>query len=240
MIMVNFAHYFPEAAKKSMFEMTEKQLPSEIKRDPHFTPRYNPWEQRMCMCPDGDFYKSLRSGKASIVTDTIENVTSDSIKLASGQELHPDMIVTATGLKLQFAGGIKLSVDGARFNIPEKYVWKNVMIEDLPNVAFVVGYVDASWTLGADATAQLITRMFNQMRDESVVEVTPQRTEEEKKSMHEVNLLRLNSTYIQKGKQNVPKAGDRGQWLPRSNYLKDITSAWYGDIKTDAVWARGN
>ena len=239
LLMTSYSHYFPESAKKSMFDMTEKQLPSEISRDPHFTPRYNPWEQRMCMCPDGDFYKSLRSGKSSIVTDSIENITSDTIKLASGKELHPDIIVTATGLKLQFAGGMKIYVDDEIFEVPQKYAWKNVMLEDLPNAAFVVGYVDASWTLGADATAQLVCRMLNQMRNEGAVEVTPKRSDEEKKSMHEMKLLRLSSTYIEKGKDIIPKAGDQGQWLPRSNYLKDIAAAWYGDIKTDAVWVKG-
>lgn len=139
----------PEMMKRVIKKQTEAQLPPEIKHDPHFKPTYNPFEQRLCFCPDGDFYKSLRNGNASIETGHIETVTADTIKMQSGAELHPDIIVTATGLKLQMAGGINLSVDGKPYNVGEKYMWKGVMLEDLPNSAYVVGYVDASWTLGA-------------------------------------------------------------------------------------------
>jgi hypothetical protein len=113
------------------------------------------------------------------------------------------------------------------------------MLEDLPNAAYVVGYVDASWTLGADATAQMMTRMITRMKKEGVVEVTPHQSETEKKTMQESSLLRLNSTYVQKGKSELPKSGDRGQWVPRSYYFKDIMMAWFGDIKTGTEWVRG-
>lgn len=239
LLLTTLSTKYPERMKAMMHKITQKQLPSSIPRDPHFTPRYNPWEQRMCMCPDGDFFKSLRSGKADIATGRIEQISSDTIKLENGQELHPDIIVTATGLKLRFAGGMNLTVDGKPYTVSDHFVWKGQMLENLPNAAFVVGYVDASWTLGADATAQLITRMFNQMKKEGVVEVIPQRTEKEKQTMKESNLLRLNSTYVTKGKNMLPKAGDSGQWLPRSNYIRDIFMAWYGDIKSGTVWVQG-
>lgn len=239
LIMTSYSAAFPEAAKKLMHKLTAKQLPSSIPRDPHFSPKYYPWEQRMCMCPDADFYKSLRAGTSSVETNTIRDMTADTIQLADGKELHPDIIVTATGLKLAFAGGMHVQIDHQPFHIPDKYTWKGVMIEDLPNTAFVVGYVDASWTLGADATAQLVTRMLNQMRKEGVVEVTPRRSAQEKQSMREAQMLRLNSTYVTKGKDAVPKAGNQGQWLPRRNYFKDILSAWYGDIRTGTEWVRG-
>lgn len=239
LLLTSLSAKYPEKMKQFMYKVTQKQLPSSIPRDPHFTPSYYPWEQRMCMCPDGDFFKALRGGKANIETGVIQNITNDTIKLTDGKELHPDVIVTATGLKLRFAGGMNVSVDGVPFYPSEKFVWKGVMLEDLPNAAFVVGYVDASWTLGADATAQTMTRMFNQMKKEGVVEVIPHRTEQEKKEMKETNLLRLNSTYVTKGKSVLPKGGDRGQWVPRSNYLRDIFMAWYGDIKTGTEWVRG-
>jgi cation diffusion facilitator CzcD-associated flavoprotein CzcO len=238
-LIVNFCYYFPVRAKKLFMSATKPQLPAHISHDPHFTPSYNPFEQRVCFCPDADFYKALRAGKGSIETGIIDTITSDTIKLKSGKELHPDVIVTATGLKLRIAGGIKVSVDGKPYNVPEHFVWKGVMLENLPNCAFVVGYVDASWTLGADATAQMVCRILNQMKKEGVVEVVPRRTAEEKASMQEAPLLRLSSTYIRSAKDILPKAANRGQWNARSYYFKDILMAWFGDIKSGTEWVRG-
>jgi cation diffusion facilitator CzcD-associated flavoprotein CzcO len=239
MIMTTYAAYFPQRAKALMWKLTKKQLPDNIPMDPHFNPSYYPWEQRLCVCPNGDFYKSLRTGKSSVATGHIDTIDDKTIHLKNGQELHPDIIITATGLKLKFAGGMKVTVNGKPYNVPEKFTWKGVMLEDLPNAAFVVGYVDASWTLGADATAQMMTRMITRMKKEGVVEVTPHQSAEEKKTMQESSLLRLNSTYVQKGKSELPKSGDRGQWVPRSYYFKDILMAWFGDIKTGTEWVRG-
>lgn len=238
-LMVNFCYYFPKQGRKLFKAGTEQQLPPTMKYDPNFNPSYNPFEQRVCFCPDADFYKSLRSGKASVETGVIEDITADTIKLTSGKELHPDIIVTATGLKLRIAGGIKVSVDEKPYNVPDHFVWKGVMLEDLPNCAFVIGYVDASWTLGADATAQMVCRILKQMGKENVVEITPRRTAQEKASMKEAPLLRLTSTYVKKAKDIVPKAADRGQWSARSYYFKDILMAWFGDIKSGTEWVRG-
>ena len=143
------------------------------------------------------------------------------------------------GLKLRIAGGIKVTVDDKPYNVPDHFVWKGIMLEDLPNCAFVIGYVDASWTLGADATAQMVCRMLKQMDKEGVVEVVPRRTEQEKASMQETQLLRLSSTYIKKAKDILPKTGDQGQWKARSFYFKDILMAWFGDIKSGTEWVRG-
>jgi len=238
MLITTLSKYFPQATRRLVYSWMDKQLPPSTPRDPHFSPRYFPWQQRMCLCPDGDFFEGLRSGRSSVETGVIETITADTIKLASGRELHPDIIVTATGLQLQFAGGINLSVDGERFDIAEKYVWKGSMIEDLPNAAFSFGYVDASWTLGADATAQMISRMMTQMQKESVVEVTPRVNKQGGQTMESRGLFRLNSTYVTKSINSMPKAGDRGQWVPRSYYVRDILNAWYGDIKTDIDWVK--
>jgi len=238
-LITRFAYYFPDAMRKMFTNLTQQQLPPTVPRDPHFNPSYNPFEQRVCFCPDGDFYECLRSGKGSIETGIIETVTPNSIKLTSGKELNPDIIVTATGLKVRFAGGMKVTVDSQPYNWSEKYIWKGVMLEDLPNAAFVIGYVDASWTLGADATAQLICRMLTQMRKENVVEVVPRRSEAEKLNMTDEPLLKLTSTYVRKAKDTLPKAGSTGQWRARSYYYKDIWMAWFGDIKTGMEWIRG-
>jgi cation diffusion facilitator CzcD-associated flavoprotein CzcO len=191
----------------------------------------------MCLCPDGDFFSSLQSGRSSVITDTIQTITPDTIRLTSGKELHPDIIVTATGLQLQFAGGIALSVDGKPFAIGEKFIWKGMMIEDLPNASFSIGYVDASWTLGADASAQLFCRLLAEMQAEGSREVTPRMDDKEKSSMHVYPMLRLSSTYVKKSAHLMPKSGDRGQWVPRSYYLRDIWNAWYGDIRTSLQWS---
>jgi len=228
-LLTRFCRYFPATAKKFVSKAMHAQLPPTLARDPHFNPTYNPFEQRLCLCPDGDFYAALRSGKSSVETGIIETVTPDAIKLTSGKELHPDIIITATGLKLRFAGGMKVTVDGQPFAVPEKFIWKGIMLEDLPNAAFVFGYVDASWTLGADATAQLVCRMLRQMAKEGVTEIVPRRSDKEKEfGLQEEPLLRLTSTYVSRAKDIMPKAGATGQWRPRSYYLQDIWTAWYG------------
>jgi len=238
LMLTSFAARYPETLRKISHSRMAAQLPKSIPRDPHFTPSYRPWEQRMCLCPDGDFFAALRSGKCDVATGHIEQVTEKSIKLKSGQELNPDIIVTATGLKLIFAGGMDVDVDGKKVNIPDYYLWKGIMLQDLPNAAFYIGYVDASWTLGADSTAQLLCRMLNTMAKEGVTEVVPRFSAEDKETVQEQDLLRLNSTYVTKAKSVIPKAGDRGQWMPRSYYFKDILTAWYGDIKTSAEWIK--
>ena len=172
-LFIRFARNFPGLAKTLLRNTTVKQLPPSIDYDKHFKPTYDPFQQRVCVSLDGDFFASLRSGKASVVTGHIESVRVNSIKLKDGQELHPDIIIAATGLKLQLGGGMKLTVDNAPFKVGEKFFWKGAMLQDLPNAAFVVGYVDASWTLGADVTALLICRLLNQMRKESTTVVVP-------------------------------------------------------------------
>lgn len=196
--------------------------------------------QRMCLCPDGDFYEGLHSGRSSVETGIIDTVTTDTIKLQSGKELHPDIIVTATGLKLQFAGGIKLSVDEKPLTLSEKFIWKGLMIEDLPNAAFAFGYVDASWTLGADASALLVCRLLKYMKQDDVAEITPRRSEQEKLTLQSKNLLRLNSTYVTRAAGTTPKAGDSGQWIPRSHYLRDLWNAKYGDVRTSLDWVKAS
>lgn len=231
-LFVSFCTYFPTFAKNLIRKGTIKQLPESIAHDPNFKPSYNPFQQRVCFCPDGDFYASLRAGTSSVVTGVVDTVTAKSIKLQSGQELQPDIIVTATGLKIQMAGGTKLSVDGQPFALNEKYMWKGVMVQDLPNAAFSVGYTDASWTLGADATAQLICRLIKALDRDGAAAAVPRLNEKEQSAMKEMPMLNLQSTYIQRGKDAMPKAGDGAQWRARTYYLRDMWEAWFGDIRT--------
>ena len=221
-----------------MRAVTQKQLPEGMSLDPDFIPSYSPWQQRMCVCPDGDFYKCLRDGTGTIKTGVIETITPSTIRLKSGDELHPDIIVTATGLKLRVRGGIDLSVDGEAYSVADHFAWKGAMLEGLPNVVLALGYVDASWTLGADATAQLACRFLHQMELEGVNLIVPRRSVKEKQCMKEVPFLSLSSTYVRQGSSGLPKAGDKSQWLPRSYYWKDIFTACWGDIQKGIEWLK--
>ena len=148
----NFCQRFPKRARAALYKETKKQLPDNVPHDPHFTPRYGPWDQRLCMCPDGDFYEALRSGKANIMTGQIETVTETGLKMKDQPEntLDADVIVTATGLKILVGGGATAAIDGKPVSIPSKMLWKGCMLQDLPNSIAVIGYTNASWTLGAD------------------------------------------------------------------------------------------
>ncbi|RDL31122.1 FAD protein [Venustampulla echinocandica] len=242
-LFITFCKNFPNAAKKLMRRQTRAQLPSNIPLDPHFNPSYYPWEQRLCICPDGDFYTALRNGKADIVTDTISSVTATGIRTTSGQELEADIIVTATGLKVQLGGGAKVTVDSNPVVFPEKFLWKSTMIEGVPNAAVSIGYTNASWTLGSDTAAFLICRVLKYMRANGFESATPSlsndrpsssavkyKTGGDWKGMRSTPLLNLSSTYLEKAKGDLPKAGNRGPWLPRSNYFFDRWVGVWGDL----------
>jgi cation diffusion facilitator CzcD-associated flavoprotein CzcO len=231
-----FCRYFPNAARRILALLTKRQLPPHIPFDPHFVPSYNPWEQRLCLCPDGDFYKAMRKGNCDIVTGTIKTVTEKGILMDSGETLQFDAIVTATGLKIHLAGGIKFAVDGKPLKYSDKFMWKGVMIQDLPNTAFVVGYTNASWTLGAEATAQMVCRLITYMKHNGYVAAVPRLQNAE--SMPATPMLNLNSTYIQNALGTMPKTGATGQWKPRSNYFVDLNQAKRGDILTDMQFYR--
>lgn len=227
-VFFKFCRAFPNAARGVMRKITEHELKGAIPHDPHFSPKYNPWEQRLCVCPDGDFFKSLGKGKADVVTDTIKTVTETGIETTSGTLIPADIIITATGLKIQIGGGSTLSVDNQPFNFPEKFLWKGLMIQDLPNLAAVIGYTNASWTLGADATALHVTRLLKYMKEKGYTAAIP--TVEDGSKIEERPVLNLNSTYVEKAKADLPKAGDVAPWKARSSYFSDMYEAQYGDI----------
>jgi cation diffusion facilitator CzcD-associated flavoprotein CzcO len=230
-IFFKFCRAFPNAARKIIQKNTKKQLPPSMPHDPHFKPAYNPWEQRLCLCPDGDFFTALRKGNADIVTDTIKTVTANGIQTESGKMIDADIIVTATGLKMQLAGAARISVDGKPIDVSTKFMWKGVMLQDMPNAAFVIGYTNASWTLGADATAQLVCRLLKRMDSLNVASAVPRLPDGQK--IKAAPVLNLNSTYIEKAKGQLPKAGNIAPWLPRVNYLSDYWTSNYGDVTKD-------
>ncbi|KAM5369010.1 hypothetical protein ACJZ2D_009213 [Fusarium nematophilum] len=221
---------YPGLAKRIIKYVTIKQLPPDVSWDPHFKPRYNPWEQRFCACMNGDFFAALRSGKADVVTGKIKTVTEKGIVLESGATLSPDVIVTATGLKLRFGGGIKFAVDGQPFNIADKYAWRAAMLQDVPNMLFMTGYENASWTLGADVSARLFVRILLMMRERNATVAVPRVSTS--KDMPVKPMMSLTSTYLKNAGAVFPKGGT-GLWSPKSNYFVDIAGAKWGNISTD-------
>lgn len=236
-LFFKFCKSFPNAARASLQKGAKRQLPKGYPIDPNFKPKYNPWEQRLCVSPDGDFYKCLREGKSTVITAHIKQVTEKSILLEDNETiLNPDIIVTATGLKLVLAGKAKVSVDNEPVDIPKRHLWKGAMLEGLPNAAFVIGYTNASWTLGADATAHFVARILNKMKSDNFTQAMPKVDGLNK--LKDMSALNLNSTYVVKAEGALPKAGDRAPWLPRSHYFRDLWEAKWGNISTDMHFSR--
>jgi cation diffusion facilitator CzcD-associated flavoprotein CzcO len=236
LLFYKFCRAFPDAARRRLRSATVKQLPPTVAFSPHFEPSYNPWEQRLCVCPDGDFYRCLQEKKAGVVTGTIKTVTETGILLESGQTLESDIIITATGLKIRFGGGASIFVDGHRVDIAEKFLWRSSMVQDIPNLSLVIGYTNASWTLGADATALLLCRLLRYMKGRGMASATPRiRYPETVKSRP---VLDLSSTYIRTAARALPKTGDAGPWKPRSYYFKDYLTARFSKITNGLEFAQ--
>ncbi|KAL3256481.1 hypothetical protein ABHI18_007566 [Aspergillus niger] len=225
-----FCRTFPTIARFLLRLSVSGQLPAHVPHSPHFKPRYNPWDQRLCICPDGDFFRALHTGHADVKTDTISTVTESGVELSSGDSLSADIIVTATGLRLLIAGGASVTVDGEPIHIPSKFLWHGMMMQDLPNAAFVIGYTNASWTLGADATALFVCRLLKQLETAGAKVAIPRLQPGEAGSLKERPLLNFNSTYITRASGALPKAADRGPWVSRGNYLRDVWFAEHGNL----------
>ena len=223
----------PVRARAFVAQFTKKQLPEHIEFDPHFVPRYDPWTQRMCFCPDNDFFKALHSGNTDIVTGNIKTVAEDRIIMENGQEVEADIIVTATGLKMQYGGNTTMTIDGEKLNWGSKFLWRGVMISDVPNMAIVQGYTKASWTLGADATASMVMRLMKYMKKKGITAATPRvqnADEKMQKLIHAPALMGLTSTYILTALHRLPKNTDEVPWAPRGNYLWDMFDSRFADL----------
>ncbi|KAJ6789956.1 hypothetical protein PWT90_09691 [Aphanocladium album] len=212
----------------------ERLLPPTVSWNPHFNPKYNPWEQRMCASMDGDLFAALRSGKASVLTDTIDSVGEQSIRLTSGHEVHADVIVTATGLQLLFGGGIRFTKDGKDVTVPNRFLWRSGMLQDIPNLFFTIGFENASWTLGCDCAAYVMIRVIKQVKGSGYQSAHPYLEEERAASMPQKQHLTLKATYLNGVQEQLPKGGT-GVWAPRDNYMTGLLQAKYGDITTDLI-----
>lgn len=208
----------PTLVKRILRRGAQRRLPVGYDVDRHFTPDYNPWDQRVCVVPDGDLFRAIRRGEASVVTDAITTFTSTGIALASGEHLDADIIVSATGLELLFLGGSELSVDGTPVRVPERLTYKGMMLEGVPNFALVIGYTNASWTLKAELTCRYVTRLLNHLHRNKLAQCVPINADP---SLQEQPLLSLASGYIERAADRMPKQGSRAPWLVRQSYLRD-------------------
>jgi len=186
----------------------------------HFTPTYNPWDQRLCVVPSGDLFKALRKGKASIETDIIDTFTADGIKLRSGEKIKADIVVTATGLEVQMLGGVVVHVDGEPVMPKEHLTYKGTMLQDVPNAAIIIGYTNASWTLRADLASEYICRVINYMDRKGYQVVVPR--DHEDSASDDTVMGALASGYIQRAADRLPRQGKRAPWRVVQNYLQEI------------------
>jgi len=232
-----FAQRRPEKMKAFIRKMLVRQLPADFDVDTHFKPRYNPWDQRLCAVPDGDLFKSIRTGKVSVVTDTIETFTEKGVRLHSGAELEADIIVTATGFTLQMMGGAEMVVDGEVVRLSEKMTYKGMMLSDVPNSAFTIGYTNSSWTLKADLVAEYVCRMLNYM-DEKGYDVSVARNNDPR--VKQSPLLDFGAGYVQRSLEELPTQGSKWPWKLGMSYPVDVVTLRHGSVNDGVMqFSRG-
>lgn len=222
----------PSLVKRILRKGLERELPAGYDIDTHFTPTYDPWDQRFCIVPDGDLFAAIRSGDVSVVTDHIESFDETGLRLRSGGHLDADIIVTATGLELLFIGGIRLSVDGEEVDPATRMTYKGMMLEGVPNMAMAFGYTNASWTLKCDLTCDYVCRLLNHMRDSGRRQCTPQNSD---RTVATEAFLGLTSGYVQRSADRFPKQGSRFPWQVHQSYLRDYRAMKLRPLQDDAM-----
>jgi len=213
-----FCRRFPDQARALLKRGVRAELGDDFDIETHFNPKYEPWDERVCFVPDGDFFKAIRSGKAEVVTDEIETFTEKGIKLRSGRELEADLIVSATGLNVVMLGGATATIDGERFDPSQKFFYRGAMFDDVPNFALVVGYTNATWTLKVDLVHQYVCRILNYMRERGFDEVRPVLDDPEVRPRE---LIEMTSGYIARVRDQLPKNGSKKPWKLYQNYILD-------------------
>jgi monooxygenase len=226
----------PDAVKKNIIDMVRAQLGPDYDVATHFTPRYNPWDQRLCLVPDSDLFEALKADRASVVTDHIDSFTPKGIKLKSGQTLPADIIVTATGLTLQVMNGLSISVDGRAIDPGKTLSYKGMMYEGVPNLASSFGYTNASWTLKCDLTCEYVCRLLNHMKRTGLRQATPHNADP---TIGHEPWLDFSSGYVQRAMEKFPKQGTRAPWKLHQNYVLDLMGLKYAKVD-DGVLAFTN
>jgi monooxygenase len=223
----------PDLAKKAILKRTRNELGSDYDIATHFTPSYPPWEQRLCLVPDSDLFLAIREGRASVVTDQIETFTEGGIQLKSGKELEADIIVTATGLVFQVLGGIEVIVDGKAVDFSKTLSYRGALFSDVPNLASVFGYINASWTLKADLICSYVARLLAYMDKRGYAQVTPRNRDA---SMPTTAFIEhFSSGYVQRSLAKLPKQGAKAPWRVKQNYFADMMHLKYAPIANDAL-----
>ena len=221
----------PEKVKAGIIGLIRKQLGPDYDVATHFTPRYNPWDQRLCLVPDGDLFREINAGRMSIVTDHIERFTQSGIKLKSGEELQADIIVTATGLQMKLFSGLEVSVDGTRIDLAKTMSYKGMMFSGVPNFAAAFGYTNASWTLKADLTCEYVCRLLRYMDRRGYRQCMPKRDP----SVAELPWLDFTSGYVQRALHQLPRQGAKKPWRLYQNYARDLMALRFGSVKDGAM-----
>jgi monooxygenase len=227
MYFFRMARAKPEAVKTWIIDMVRRELGPDYDVETHFTPRYNPWDQRLCLVPDGDLFEAIKANRASVVTDHIETFTEKGLKLRSGAELEADIIVTATGLDLQVLGGLKLAVDGRPVDLAKTFAYKGMMYSDVPNLASAFGYTNASWTLKCDLTCEYVCRLLNHMSKTGLRQCTPSNNDH---TLGEQPWVDFSSGYVQRSIDKFPKQGTKRPWKLYQNYALDLLSLRFAAV----------
>lgn len=222
----------PERAKALIMKGVRYCLGPDYDIATHFTPRYDPWDQRLCLVPDADLFRAIRRKQVSVVTDEIETFTETGIRLKSGKQLEADLIVTATGLSLQLLGGMKFAVDSKTVDPADTIAYKGMMYSDVPNLAVVSGYTNASWTLKADLVCEYVCRLLNHMQKNGLRQCTPRNDDP---TMPRLPWVDFSSGYIQRAIDKFPKQGSRRPWRLHQNYALDLMSLRYGSVTDRAM-----
>jgi monooxygenase len=218
----------PEVMKRMIRKVQTRMLPAGYPVETHFAPSYQPWDQRLCIVPDGDLFRAIRKGTAEVVTDTIDTFTASGVKLASGREIEADVVVTATGLNLKLLGGIDLAVDGVKVDLSQSVGYKGMMFSGVPNLAATIGYTNASWTLKADLVAGYVTRLLNFMAEHGYRQVEPQAPAGDRPTHPFID---LSSGYVLRSLDALPKQGDKAPWRLHQNYWRDLLLLRFGRVQ---------
>lgn len=233
-LIFQMAQRFPDFVKKAVLKEAQAALGPDVDVNEHFSPAYKPWDQRFCAAPDGDFFKPIREGRASVVTEHIDHFTETGIQLKSGQHLEADLIIPATGLNLQLMGGIIVNVDGELVDPPDHVVYRGMMVSDIPNMAMAFGYTNASWTLKIDLTCERVCRTLKHLDRTGTDYAVPVPDPD----MPREPLRLLDSGYFQRARHTLPKQGPKSPWQVHMNYIADMIAIRFGRIDDGAMQFR--
>ncbi|MDI9243860.1 NAD(P)/FAD-dependent oxidoreductase [Marinobacter sp. CHS3-4] len=227
-LLFNLSRKRPQMMRKWMLNTVRKQLDGKVDMR-HFKPSYNPWDQRLCVVKDGDLFRCLREGSVSMATDHIESFNANGIRLKSGEQLDADIVIPATGLDIQMLGGVDMIIDGKPVVLRDKVIYKNVMVEGVPNAGMIFGYTNLSWTLKVDIAAEYLCRLLNHMDAKGLSVCVPRETSDQRAD--DTVMGGLDSGYIRRADDRLPRQGLEDPWRVTQNYKEDIKTLRYGPIE---------